>query len=440
MDANTKNNISIGLDIGTTTISAAVLDIHTETVLATCTVPNQSALPSEHPWEHMQSPDWIWKKVKSLLDTLLQKYTVSSIGVTGQMHGILCTAHDGTVLSPLYTWQDGRAGQGKDSTCAQILQKTGYVVPEGYGLATLYHLTLHGQIPVEPYYCCTIMDYITMRLCDLARPVMHITNAAAWGLYQHKNMNFDIDALEKLEINTDILPEVIAENRVLGTYRDIPVTVAIGDNQAAFIGSVKEPEHMILVNIGTGSQISMLSEIPVQDTSGLVESRPFDGRRYLLSGSALCGGRAYAILENFFRRYAVTCGLPDTPQYEFMNSLAAEGVKNGSALSVTTTFCGTRADPCVRGEVTGIGENNLTPESLAAGVLYGIARELHGMFQMMPVGHILNITASGNGIRKNSVLQEVVADVFGMPVQISACIEEAACGAAIWSLKNNALK
>ena len=38
MDANTQNNISIGLDIGTTTISAAVLDIHTETVLVTCTV------------------------------------------------------------------------------------------------------------------------------------------------------------------------------------------------------------------------------------------------------------------------------------------------------------------------------------------------------------------------------------------------------------------
>ena len=109
--------------------------------------------------------------------------------------------------------------------------------------------------------------------------------------------------------------------------------------------------------------------------------------------------------------------------------------KNGCILPVKTTFCGIRADPSVRGEITGIREDNLTPEALSAGVLYGIAEELQGMYQTMPGGHIRGIIASGNGIRKNAVLQEIVADVFGMPVQISTYIEEAACGAAIFGSK-----
>ena len=184
----------------------------------------------------------------------------------------------------------------------------------------------------------------------------------------------------------------------------------------------------------------MLSDVPVQDEAGLVESRPFDGGRYLLSGSGLCGGRAYAILENFFRKYAVACGLPDVSQYEILNALAAEGIKNGCILPVKTTFCGTRADPVVRGEITGICEDNLTPEAFSAGILYGIAKELHEMYQTMPVGHIRSIIASGNGIRKNTVLQEIVADVFRMPVQISPCIEEAACGVAIFGSKTCYLK
>ena len=34
------------------------------------------------------------------------------------------------------------------------------------------------------------------------------------------------------------LPEVTDEFRMLGQYKGIPVTVALGDNQASFLGSV----------------------------------------------------------------------------------------------------------------------------------------------------------------------------------------------------------
>ncbi len=440
--------ISVGLDIGTTSIGAAALErtgASGTRVLKTLSVPNPGAIPApaDRPWEHTQFPEKIRETAAALLDSLLGEYTVSSIGVTGQMHGILYAAPDGTALSPLYTWQDGRAGIRRPedalSACEAIRQGTGYAVPSGYGLATHVDLMRHGQTPPGRYCLCTVMDWIVMRLCGLTRPVIHITDAASLGLYRPAEADFDPDALCALGIDGDTLPAVTAQPLVLGEYRGIPVTAAIGDNQAAFIGTLwtdgRDPGRTALLNVGTGSQISLLSDAAARDSSGLIESRPFDGKRFLLSGSGLCGGRAYALLEAFFRRYAAACGLPspDERRYDVLNALTEEGRRRGSVLSVRTAFCGTRADPSLRGEITGIGEENLTPEALAAGVLYGIADELYGMYRLMDAGHVTGLAASGNAVRKNPVLRGILSEKFGMPVSVPGHTEEAACGAAIFA-------
>ena len=46
-----------------------------------------------------------------------------------------------------------------------------------------------------------------------------------------------------------------------------------------------------------------------------------------MAGSSLCGGRAYAILEQFFRSYAADAGAPDEPQYALMNALAEKALQ-----------------------------------------------------------------------------------------------------------------
>ena len=52
--------------------------------------------------------------------------------------------------------------------------------------------------------------------------------------------------------------------------------------------------------MGTGGQISVLSG---QYFSGDgIEARPFLNGKYLLAGASLCGGKAYALLEQFFRK------------------------------------------------------------------------------------------------------------------------------------------
>ena len=164
-------------------------------------------------------------------------------------------------------------------------------------------------------------------------------------------------------------------------------------------------------------------------------SRPFPDHRTLVSGAALCGGRAYAMLERFFGMYRTALGIDDGKRYDVLNALAAQGYEeartDGARLSVLTTFCGTRDNPSALGAVSGIGESLLTPQALAAGVLFGMAEELFGMYEAMPHGHITALAASGNAVRKNPTLQAILSDVFGLPVLISDAEEEAAFGAAM---------
>lgn len=415
-----EKNVSIGLDIGTTTISAVVLDTQNGSLLARKTVKSDADIPSANPWEKMQDAAVIEKKVKSTLEELLAAFPAAgSIGITGQMHGIVYLDGEGKLLSPLYTWQDQRA----EPYCEALRKQTGYAVSPGYGLATHYALLQRNEVPTGAAKICTIMDYLAFVLTGKLR--IHSTNAASLGFFSENR--FDEAALKKMGVVREILPEVTSGCVAVGTYRGIPVAVAIGDNQASFLGSVAEPETMALANFGTGSQISVMTRKYFRDCS--VEMRPFVDGTYLSCGSALCGGRAYALLEGFFRSF--TGG--EQEQYAVLNDLALKGMQMENLPHFTPTFCGTREDPTIRGSICNLGEENFTPAALTAGLLLGMARELRDMFEKMPGEKVTTLIASGNGIRKNPALVQALERVFGMTVKIPSHQEEAAFGAALFA-------
>ena len=424
----------IGIDIGTTNLCAFVLRLTDGTPVGIYHTPNASDLPAAFPGDKRQDVNAIYARVCALLDGALSRFPqISAIGLTGQMHGMVLCGADGQAISPLYTWQDGRAAD----FCEELFAKTGYRVSAGYGLATYYALLQKGDVPANTARICTVMDYTAARLCDVPVTVMHTTNAASLGLYDIQNRMFDTDALCALGIDGSVLPTVTDAVGIVGEYRGIPVTTPIGDNQASFLGSVSNPETTALANFGTGSQISLLSPTDAAMIGGgSVEMRPFLDGRTLCSGAALCGGRAYAMLEAFFRTYLSAAGCHGVSVgYETLNRLAKEGLEEyratGQALSVRTTFCGTRDDPGASGVVSGIREELFTPQAFAAGVLFGMAGELYGMYCSMPHGQITALAASGNAVRCNPVLCEILSEVFGLPILIPREQEEAAFGAAM---------
>lgn len=426
---------TIGIDIGTTTISMVVMDAERRELLSAKTIPNGSSLETGKEWERLQSPRMIVKRTMTVLEEIIGNYPdFAAIGLTGQMHGILYLDEQGYIIDPLYTWQDQRASlpvfDGKSMTQV-IEQECGLKVPAGYGLATHLYNQRMGLLPAEAKCLCTITDYLAMKLTGRKRPVLHASNAASLGFYDVTQSSFDRKAFRAMGGDVRFLPRVTNQVVTLGSFRGIPVTVAIGDNQASFWGAVGGEPGAVLVNMGTGGQISMLSNVYYEAPG--IEARPFNEDNFLLSGSSLCGGNAYAILERFFRIYAAAAGAPKGPQYDVMGSLLAS-LEGESDLEVQTTFSGTRLDPNEKGHILGITDRNFTPAHLIRGVLEGMAQELYDMYQVIEAGtgcKAEHLIGSGNALRKNPILQEIFAKKFGCPLDMSAWQEEAACGAAI---------
>lgn len=434
----------IGLDLGTTTLSAAVLDGDTGAVLETLNIPNGSNLPPRQPFERIQDADRIAERALGLVASLKEKYDVSAIGIDGQMHGMVYVDAEGRAVSPLYNWQDQRGMEPLNDTtyAGELSRRTGHHVPTGYGMATHFWNMLNDNVPKDAAKLCTVYDYVGMKLTGRKTPLLHISTAASLGLADLEKNDWDMSAMAAAGIDPAILPEVTGDCALLGKDPDgIPVACGLGDNQASFIGAMREMAGGVLVNMGTGGQVSMLT--PARSAEGELEIRPLGGGQAIVVGSLLCGGRGYALLEKFLRSCAKLAGAGDAPLFEAMNRAAMELLEDDDLPVVDTRFNGTRAMPELRGSISAIGTENFDAGRLVAGTVTGMAREARSLYDAMldggasPATHMVG---SGNGIRKNPALRRAFEKVFGMKMQIPAYGEEAACGAALFAMAAAGLK
>lgn len=444
----------IGIDIGTSSISSVAYDLENNKI-ESVTITNDSTIVSKVLWEKIQSPDRIIEIVEGIMEDFISRYpNIKGIGVTGQMHGMLYLNEQGEAVSPLYTWQDGRGNRlyrDNKTYAAYLSDETGYALATGFGLVTHFYNQVNGLVPSEAKQLCTIMDYVVMKLSGRKTPLTDYSNGASIGFFDMENLRFDHVALEKAGIDLSILPE-LAESATCCGYSQlqIPVYSAIGDNQAAFLGSVKDLHHSIHITVGTSSQISVYSDkyikIPELDT------RPFPGGGYILVGAALCGGQAFVMLKNFFKQTLQTF-LPALSEdyhfdqiklldaFDFYKVMTSVSYKEDTSdlPVVKTLFDGTRFAPSKRGHIDNISLSNFTPENLILGFLKGISRELYDFYQSLPE-NIRNgkdvIVGSGNALKRNPLLCQAFEELFGCKLSFSLYQEEAAFGACLSAAKS----
>lgn len=426
----------IGIDIGTSTICAVLYDTESNGTTSLSKT-NDSWLDSTKPWERIQDADRIVELVQQLIDQLnTPENQVEGIGFTGQMHGIVYLDREGRAVSPLYTWQDGRAGltykDGK-SYAAWMSELTGYEMSAGYGLATHFYNQLNGLLPATAVRMCTIMDYAAMHMAGIQTPLIDPSNAASLGLFDKKRLQFDEKQLQLLDIAPSWLPAVTPCVAQVGQMDNIPVYTAVGDNQAAFIGSMKGNREAVFITIGTSAQMSVWTKEYVEvDT---LDTRPLPGGGYILVGAALCGGSVLATMKDFLSDivFKLTSVQVDSETiYAFMAQAAGQVIDN--TLKADTRFNGSRQDVHRKGAITGITPQNFRIENLVQAFYQGIAQEMYDFYEKLPAqireGKI-GLVGAGNALKKNLPLQHCLVQLFGYPLSLSDCEEDAALGAAL---------
>lgn len=452
----TRNEHFIGLDVGTSTVCGCLFDASAEEPVKTVVQSKDDTFTSGNPCFRFQDPDNIVAQAIGVIRELASGCRVAGIGISCQMHGIVYIDGHGNALSPLITWQDGRGDLSyRDGlTYAEHLSKaSGEHVYTGEGAVTLFHDTVNGLIPQGTARIATIGDLLAMRLCGTDKPATSPGIARSIGLFDIRSGSFKTALIESLGMDPGLFPDISRGARSAvgqcGLLPDSPpVFCAIGDNQASVLGayfscrkSISRGARPVVLNVGTGSQISFVSALPDNiDSSGSVEVRPFADDTCLLVGAPACGGSAYAALADFFSRTAgyFSASRPEDV-YPAMEKLLGESLslEPGEYPSVRTWFSGSRSRKGVYGSFTDVTLANFTPSGLIRGVAEGIIADLLDCF------HEINsafrpakppfIIATGGALRRNETFSGMVSERFGLPVQFSAYKEEAALGAAVHS-------
>lgn len=433
----------LGIDIGTSSICGIVYNTVSKDIVSIAKINNTDML-SCNVWEKVQDANAIVDIVLDLIQELRIQYPdIKGIGLSGQMHGILYVNAEGEAVSPLYTWQDMRGSLlYKDgmSYAAYLSKQTGFPLSTGFGLVTHYYNKVNSLVPQNAVKLCTIMDYTAMRLTGKCEPLVDCSNAASLGFFDKEKLAFDKEALWNVGIDNSILPEIGKAFSRVGHYENISVYTAIGDNQASFLGSIRDIRHSIHITVGTSSQISVYSDDYVNVP--LLDTRPLPGGGYILVGAALCGGCSFSLLKKFFSEtIKLYTGeeMDDTDLYKIMVSVPYKEVQEDD-IRVETLFGGTRSHPEKRGKIMNISCLNWHPENLIRGFLEGMSQELYDFYQLLPNSireRKTILVGSGNGIKRNPLLCQILEECFKCHLQVSACREEAALGACICGMVGN---
>ena len=450
----------LGLDIGTTTITALLLDTDAREVGTVRTVPNSCEITSSTDRGRGRS-EWNADAMVELCHRLIRETassgaSVAGIGVTGQMHGMLLVSAKGDPLGPFIGWQDQRGTEAMGDDGISYVERMGALADRlgasergcrprsGYLGTTLFWMATSQGLPPGPFTTCFLPDFIVATLTGI-RPMTDPTNAAGSGLFDAVTQRWEDPLIEALGLSAKWFPEIRPSGSLAGGLKGavasetglpqgLPVFVACGDNQASFAGSVGEYGETLLINVGTGGQVSVYVDNHFQ--THRLETRPYMDGRYLLVGGGLVGGRTYAWLRNVFREIGMEMfgGREDEDLYDTMNRLAAAVPPGSDGLRCEPLLTGTRTEPHRRGTWSGINPSNFTPGHMARSLLEGIVEQFRLMYveiEDLGAGNRSKLVGAGNGIRKNPLLQEILPVVFDMPLTVPTHAEEAAFGAAL---------
>ena len=461
-----SDKVVLSLDIGTSNLCALALSCDSLPAtgrVAICSQENDTEIANLAAGYHEQDPQRIRDLCLGLIQKLLSEKNVHEnevvgIGITGQMHGVLLvnSARQGgacrsTELEPqsnLITWRDQRTlasdkpgyiDKAVEVLGADMQQRTGCRLHAGYGGATLHWLSKNNKLP-ESTVALTIADYVAGCLTGVI--ATEATHAASWGIFNLQKGEWDSEAVDKLGIPKKVLPTVNSTAKPLGTIRppiakqlglgnNVQVCSPVGDNQAGIIGAAGFAGDAAVLNLGTGGQIS----IPQKEYTFVetLETRPMPFGGFILVGASLCGGWAYTCLQEFIQATVKEFSgieVSDEEIYKRMNEIAAETEEGASGITVNTRFSGTRHEPNLRGSISGIGVDNFTVANLTRGFVEGMVAELADMTSRASIKNFTRIIASGNAVRHNPVVSEVIESIFGLPCHVSTNREEAALGAA----------
>ena len=405
----------VGLDVGTTGVKALAIAPDGE-VLASAE--EHYGLSAPQPGWSEQDPDDWWRASQAALTRL--GAAESRVGLSGQMHGLVCLDERDDVLRPAILWNDQRTA----AECAEIeeciglerlIELTGNRALPGFTAPKLLWLRRHEpDVYARIHRIVLPKDYVRLRLTG--EWAIDAADASGTLLFDVARRRWSNEVLEALDLPAEWLPPVSESTEIAGA----------GDQQAAALGVGVIAPGTVSVVLGTSGVV--LAALPGYAHDATARVHAFC---HALPGVWEAMGvmlNAAGSLRWF--RDALAPGA----SFDELTAEAARSEPGSDGVLFLPYLQGERtphADPGASGSFTGLSLRH-DRGALARAVLEGVAYGLRDSLELL---RELGVEpqagrASGGGAHSRLWL-EIVASVLDLPLERCAVDEGSAYGAAL---------
>ena len=402
-------------------------------------------------------PGWVEHDANEIWDTTLEvsraameklqveASDIAAIGITNQRETtVVWDKETGEPIANAIVWQCRRTSEIVDDMVSKgygpmIQEKTG-LVPDAYFSGSKIKWLLDNvpgarkRANAGKLLFGTIDTWLIWKLTGGEVHVTDYTNASRTMLFNIKDLCWDKELLELMDVPEQMLPEVKPSSCVYGHTEfelyggNIPIAGAAGDQQCALFGQCGFEPGQLKNTYGTGCFLLMNTgnEI-VRSQNGLVTTIAAscsDKVEYALEGSIFVAGAAIQWLRD---ELSVISSAKESQQY-------AERVPDTAGAYVVPAFTGLGApywSQKARGAIVGV-TRGFSRAHLIRATLESLAYQTYDIIRAMEKDSDIKISELkvDGGACANNFLMQFQSDITGCDVYRPQCIETTALGAA----------
>ena len=272
----------LGYDIGTSSVKASLVDVTTGQSVASAQYPDaEASITANQPGWAEQEPEMWWEELKQATKRVFAiadvKNEISAIGISYQMHGLVCVDKEGKPLRPSIIWCDGRAvpygnaafeAIGGEKCLSHLLNSPGNFTAAKLAWVKENEPELFAKI----HKIMLPGDYIAMKLSGgvMNTTVSGLSEGMFWDF---KNNEVSKDVMNYFgfpqEIIADIVPTFAVQSKVcatvaaeLGLPEGCPIAYRGGDqpNNALSL-NVMKPGEIAATGGTSGVVYGVLGEV-----------------------------------------------------------------------------------------------------------------------------------------------------------------------------------
>lgn len=431
----------LGYDIGTSSVKASLVEIESGKCAASTFFPKTEApiIAKQSGWAEQDPESW-WQYLcqatrQVLVDTGARGEDVKAIGISYQMHGLVCVDKEGKPLRPSIIWCDGRAvpygnaafeAIGSETCLSHLLNSPGNFTAAKLAWVKENEPELYSQI----HKVMLPGDYIAMKLSggDMKTTVSGLSEGMFWDFKRNevsqdvmKYFGFDNSLICDI-VPTFSVQSVVSEGvaQELGLAAGTPISYRGGDqpNNALSL-NVMEPGEIAATGGTSGVVYGVLGEVNYDKLSRVntfahVNHNQPDTRL----GVLLCINGT-GILNAWMKRTVA----PEGIGYAEMNDLAESVPVGAEGLSIIPF--GNGAERVLQNQnpgasISGINFNIHTKAHLLRAAQEGIAFSFaYGMDIMAQMGmEIKTIKAGHANLFLSPLFRRTLASVTGATIEL----------------------